>query len=380
MLVTVTKYRLVFKRDLLGAIVRDAAGRPVVERRVGAPWDNRPLLLGLFSRLDASLGFTFNRGGVSAEKTETTEATGDLGTVEFRSTLDLKGNAELAGAWFVVSSVVLGKDKFGNWASATVIDSALWELHLPRHETGMTAIVEGDALKGPKVSNWGSFATRSWYKNWVPESISVTIARIGLGAGVLMTYGADPPTTRDGQIVREVSTALVGTGAALFGYNSADLDVPDPFSDSTGRARCEMALAELRGLLTAGGTQTKIIGLTSPEGTTAHNAVLSQNRARAVRQAMFDAFGPLLTSIPSMDGYGEFPSRTAGLYPADDVMLLGGGLPDPEDTKYPNRAAFLASKDGATRAKWPAWRRVDIIADGTLAIRYTVKNDPTVDG
>lgn len=362
-LVDVTKYRLVFHRDrLTGSIVRDGGGLPVVERRDPVRWDTNTDLIGVFGRLDA--------GVTNQPKSSVAEATADLGTVEFRSTLDLRSCRELSGAWFTVSSVVVGKAKFGNWASGSAVDSALWEMHIPGHVVGMTAIVDADPIKSAKISNWGSFVTRTWWKNWVPKTIEFTYGRVSMGAGTLLAAGSDPLKTREPQIVRDITASLVGTAQVLFEYESADLDVLDASRVTTGRTRCEMALAEARGLITAPDALIAAIAMTSPEGTKQRNAVLSLNRARAVVQSMFDAFGALITGVPAVQGLGEAPAVLSGLYLVADVMLVGGGLPDPEDAQYPNRAAFFASRAGATSLRWPAWRRVDIVVDGAFAIRY----------
>ena len=192
-----------------------------------------------------------------------------------------------------------------------------------------------------------------------------------MGAGMLFADGPDPLKTREPQIVRDVTAGLVGTAQVLFGYESADLDVLDAGRVTTGRTRCEMALAEARGLITAPGAVIAAIAIgVSPEGTRQHNEGLSLNRARAVSQAMSDAFGALITGVPALHGLGEKPAVLSGLYLVADVILAGGGLPDPEDAQYPDRAAFFASRAGATSVRWPAWRRVDIVVDGAFTIRY----------
>ena len=141
----------------------------------------------------------------------------------------------------------------------------------------------------------------------------LTYGRVSMGAGMLFADGTDPLKTRDPQIIRDVTAGLVGTAQVLFGYESADLDLPDAGRVTTGRTRCEMALAgpraDHRTWSRHRGDRHDIT-----EGTRQHNDGLSLNRARAVSQAMSDAFGALITGVPALHGLGEKPAVLSGLY------------------------------------------------------------------
>jgi hypothetical protein len=378
--VGIQKFRLIPKKDAKGAVVyHEDTGLPVEERREQVPMTGPPSLTGVFGRVDAGLAFDWMGGKPKVEDLSKPAAAdnANLGTVEFISALDLKDTKEFGGAWFTTASFVVAQGKFGNWLKGQVSDSALWELHLPAHER-MVAIVVADRLKGPKISNWGSISNPQWWKDWKPEKIKLTLFRIGMGVGYLERLedkGGKPPVERTPVFVREKRNAMVASAPALFEYDSSNLDFAKPGAVTTPRMRFELALAELRGLIAAGGGGAQLIAMTSPEGFPQYNQVLSENRAAAVRQALSDALGPALFRAKAVEiPLGERPSLMNGKYSERGVDVEGGGLPDPE--KYPTREAFFASPDGVTARRWPAWRRVDVGVEGTLVVSFVIGDSP----
>ncbi len=97
------------------------------------------------------------------------------------------------------------------------------------------------------------------------------------------------------------------------------------------------------------------IGLASPEQSTTANLVLSERRAKAVEQAVRDAFDTNL----KID-----TARMKSVARGESIALLQG-LHDPEksgltrkefELKYPNEVR-----------EWPFYRRVDLFVDDVLA-------------
>jgi hypothetical protein len=394
--VTVSKSRVTLKRDAKGAPTYTAGGRAEVERRDPLPWDADVRLAGVFGRLDAGVAFKAGRAGIKVNpggsgvhvpdpekslKDAYIDAVGsaNLGTVEFLTPLDLHRNTDFSWAWFSIASAVLLKGRMGNWLSANAVDSSLWSLRLYDHPTTLTAVVDADRVEAPKVSNWGSIGSRKWWNDWVPKDFDLDVGRLALGVGGIVPLGspgrAAASPKQPVQIV-DAHQPLNASAPVLFDYQGYDLDTARPEQLLTGRMRLELTISELRGLLAVPGPDPVLYATTSPEGTELFNDSLAVNRGLAVAQAIVDCLGPVLArESVGVFPLGERPSRARGDYPTPPGdVLVGGTLPDPES--YPSRAAFFSSPDGGTAGQWPAWRRVDLVIEGTLAIRYTVRDAP----
>lgn len=388
--VDVKKEAVALERDKDGHIIYDGAGRPSVRessrRAIEFSSAGGPIV-GVFNRIDTGLSWAdlanARSGKATPEKAwhDLTDG-GSLGSIEFLSSLDITGIEEFDMAVFAVSSVVLGQVKFGNWAKAQPVDSSLWELRL-RGGRRLSAIVDADPFAKSKISSLLKPANKQWWKDWEPASVDITIFRISTGFGLLLTpvswVRSRPTRTAPRVSTRDLTAAVTAELSAFFEYNSFALEDPNhpEMHAMPRRLRLEERLAEIRGVLALNGGPLVLVGMTSPEGDSSANYVLSYNRIAAVDQAIIDALGPVQVRGKSrFEPLGETPSKAAHQTMVSGVAVAGGRLPDPE--AYTSRAAYFADPGRRRKAEdWPLWRRVDVWADGFLILRVSVRPDPS---
>ncbi|MGK5637046.1 hypothetical protein ACSNOK_01805 [Streptomyces sp. URMC 126] len=375
-LAKVEKFRLVFKRSPDGKRVYDAFGRPETEEPTPVKWDDGHQVFAVFGRMDAGLstdivwrkGFGRPKDVVMEPGDKLESSVADLGTLDFRSELDLASSADFSGALMTIASVTVDKTEAGNLGQANLVDSALWQIRLPGHGW-MHAVVEAENFSGPKIPfNWGGFLAKGWWKGWLPSTAEFTPFRVGMCVGALFTLSGATAAARKRNADDKTRALVTGTASAMFPYDSWDLDAEEAGSDTTGRMRFERELAEIRAVIDSYGPAPVLLAFTSPEGSVRHNDVLSENRALATRQAVVDALGRYLAREGFVvSAQGEYPAKARGDLRIQGIPVAGGGLPDPE--KYPSRDDFDRSPDGPTAKEWPRWRRVDVYVEGTLVAR-----------
>jgi hypothetical protein len=336
-LVGISKEAITLARDNQGNVEYDDPGRAVVvpTSRRPVPWGGATdPVVGVFGRVETGLTYKDAKkqdptAPVADKKWHEHVGSGDLGSVEFRSSLDITSTTAFDQALFVVSSVVLGKVKFGNWVKAQLTDSALWEMRLATGQR-LSAIVDGDPFKGPKISSFLNATKKSWWKDWVPTEVGVTGFRLSVGYGVLFTPTSWAATKRrrtpPGPSTRKVEAPLTAELRSFFEYDSFRLEDPKwpEVRAMPRRLRLEERLAEVRRVLALGGSPLVLVGMTSPEGEAEANHILSLNRIHAVEQAIKDALGPIdARGKPHHEALGEKPSTAARLW-SPDRSPVGG--------------------------------------------------------
>jgi hypothetical protein len=106
-------------------------------------------------------------------------------------------------------------------------------------------------------------------------------------------------------------------------------------------------------------------GFASPEGTPAHNLILSKKRAAAVLQVIKDAVGPLSDDATSADGRGD----------ASAVDPKEGNLDEPDPTGDQDQLQAFEQAHTDQVSMWPQWRKVEINIRGHFYVHVI-----TVDG
>ncbi|MPY59575.1 OmpA family protein [Streptomyces spongiae] len=398
-IVTIEKFKLTFKYDANGKRIYDKFGRPETGVPEPVEWENpaRTPMFVLLGRIDA--GLTRALGAEGAERFKdvaiapaSSESTVpqtpgkkpsgvtniDIGSIDFRSELDLRSPNDFGGSILLVASVT-SKFQVGNLLTKTILDSSLWQLRLPNGQWLSAVLDKEDSGLIKPPGNWGQLLNPNWWKDWRPKSADFELFRVGLCGGLLGTLDqllqAAKPENGPAPVFTEQNRTVVASASAMFPYASADLDALRPGTDATGRMLFERDLAEIRAVLDAKGPAPLLLGFTSPEGSDSYNDDLSDDRVRAAAQAIQDALGPFSARPPCRgEGHGEYPAEANGELTISGVTITGGGLPDPE--KYGSKERFLRSDKGWTAKYWPEWRRVDLFVEGELIGRMMALPPP----
>lgn len=404
-IVTIEKFKLTFKYDANGKRIYDQYGRPETGEPEPVEWENpsRTPMFVLLGRIDAGLTRAYGAEGAERFKDVAIEPAPsdaaeskppeknkppgkkpsdvtniDIGSIDFRSELDLRSPNDFGGSILLVASVT-SKFQVGNLPAKTILDSSLWQLRLSKG-LWLSAVLDKDdsgLIKPP--GNWGQLLNPNWWKDWRPKSVDVEVFRVGLCGGLLGTLDqllqAAKPEKGPVPVFTEQNQMVVAGASAMFPYDSADLDALRPGTDATGRMLFERDLAEIRAVLDARGPAPLLLGFTSPEGPASHNYDLADDRVRAAAQAVQDALGPFSARPPCRgEGHGEYPAESNGELTVSGMKIAGGGLPDPET--YGSMERFLRSRDAWTAKYWPEWRRVDLFVEGELVGRMMALPPP----
>jgi hypothetical protein len=327
--------------------------------------------IGVFGDVGAGLSFEGFSGKGSASS--------GLSTISLHSPLDLRPEDF---AWARLSAVLLAgpKVKLGDFVSLNVWSSRLVQVTLSQDSGGYTLDAVETTAMSAKTTELGDlkpdFGTdvrkvaENYDKKWTKPQVEARIFELSTSRAIVMPLFDSAPRPRTTEPLprpKPVTDSKFGSWfvEGFFALDSADLDVAGPsgaLGQGTARDTLEVHLATYRALFTSADVGLEITGMTSPEQPVPDNLVLSQNRARSVSQALADAFGAALRAkVTAVTGVGE-------------SYAVNAGMLDPEATGL-TRAQFLAAHPDQV-AQWPAWRRTDILVDGSVIVRVQGPSGP----
>jgi outer membrane protein OmpA-like peptidoglycan-associated protein len=347
---------LEFDKDLSGNIKRDKDGKPIIKSRKTI-YDTSiqkgilPGFAGFFADVGIGLGFSGNISGG-----------GVLADVEIQSATDLKPkDFDLAN--FSISAVKGPTASMGNFVSFDSFTSKFFEFRLTNNVVLSTSVTKSMQFNPPKLPSPSDLREPSKYlKGWFDAKFEGKIFDLSTGFGtVAELHGAPipPEQKRPGPPDKNNKHDVKRQTETFFAVGKADIDQKHG-SEDTARQSLEMVLAIDRALFDSSGGRMRTFGYASPEASKQFNKDLSQHRAEVVTQAVREAFGQdlQLDSIKS-SGFGE---ETAEDPPPD-----GGGLDDPPESQA--SLAQWKKQHPDQVAKWPDWRRVDLVVEGQVVAR-----------
>ena len=374
--IRVRKVQVEFELNSHGARVFDSDGNPKLKDPKVLSDEKRgeqlsggsgtPLLFGFIFDLGAGLGYAFDSGlsdsGGRPSISLTKKGGGAMDGVTCYSDHDLTA-ADFDGATFSFAAIKGPSVKVGNYLSLDVFSTRFHEYRLRNGKT-LNAIVTSRLepkllmLSPPSLDLlYGGIAKiKEYIDGWTKGRASGTLFEVSQGHGwIAARLGTAPDPVPVIQPGSPAYAALQATarGLVLFDVDRASLRAGTGLLRDA-RAQLEVWLATVRALLTGAVREVKVTGFTSPEAPRCHNEQLSAARADTVALAILDAFeNPAGRLIVSATGAGELPALAAGLSdPPDDPAAL---------------AAFTHAHRNEV-ARWPDWRKVELVADGDVLI------------
>lgn len=277
------------------------------------------------------------------------------GKVVFRSFQDLHLK-DFEGASFTVTGVKAGNFAF-SIAKFDVLSSMFMSLML--QNTSLDTVIEPEKHWGIKKVDLSTFlelyqSPDKFMKKYLfPKKIETTVFQISEGYGTFGTIDSLPtmldlPPEED-RVDPQKAKSPECTSTTYFDVDSALLS-------KEMRTALERMLAVYRKLWTEAEAQVAAEAYASPEDTIAHNQVLTDARASAIKQGVVDALGDEL-AIKTFWAIGH------GEKPATDPNI--GRLLDPETQLQGNEERIAQEM----RDAYPLWRRVDLWAVGWLLLR-----------
>jgi outer membrane protein OmpA-like peptidoglycan-associated protein len=351
-------FMLTIKKD---KITKDKNGTETRVTDISEGWanSNHVLFEGAIAQAGAGAAFDFKK--LKGKSKGLSDVPGEL---EFRTCVDIKSVNDFHGAMFSVNAAKVGSASVV-FAKGSIVNTAFVQFTLA---SGVVLDTTVDASMSFKLGfDWDKVKDAVLKK--APRSVNdakdlakdLTIPEVTLvsyiwsGGKILLQAASLGKAATIADDVVSKRTEARQSRTTLFEVDSATLDLAN-------RGWIEAQLAIDRTLFEVAGGSGTAEGYASPEATPGHNQKLTEMRAKAVVQAVTDAFGSTSVITIKPDGKGEGP--------ATDKKI--GNLIDPPDP--PATPASLSKSDQILLNwerihEWRLWRKVELTVRGLLVLR-----------